>query len=184
MKHDPYRGEKIQVTVHRDLRKNIRAINERLNANPEIARLVLVNPILALEDVGVEIAPEVKEHIMEALRFPPALEKRKGELEAHLHAEFARLGFKASLPLSVEQRAELLFGKLQLAPREPDDPRPSAVPSNRTRAYARHHPLAASLAEYERLRQGALVFQPREVYQAHKAGEKRQRWIKSVRFNI
>lgn len=184
MKEDPSQPEKISVNVEQDLRKHMRKISQRLNANPEIARRLLVNPILAFQEVGIELSAEVKQHIVDALRFPPGLERRKQQLEANLREEFARIGFDASLPLKAEQRAELLFGVLKLPPLGLETARSSALAANRTRAYARHHPLVAKLAEYERLRQGGLVFQPRDVYEAHKSGKRRQHWIKTVRFKV
>jgi hypothetical protein len=176
--------ERIHVANHRDLRKHMRAICERFNAQPEIARLVFVNPVLALQDVGVQLEPEAKQHIMDALRFPPRLQKRKAELAEELVKEFAREGIKTQLPLSPEQRAELLFRVMRIPPLPADAGTSHELAADRVIHYAKAHPLAAKLAEYETLHRGRLIFQPRETYEAYKSGKKRHRWIKSVRFKI
>jgi len=177
-------SDPIQVATHRDLRKHMRAICERLNAQPDIARLVFVNPILALEDVGVSLEPEAKQHIMDALRFPPKLQKRKAELAAELTEAFAREGVTAKFPLTSKQRAHLVFRTLAIAPLAEDGQAPDSLASERLGAYAQAHPLAAKLAEYERLDRGRMIFQPRKTYDLYKSGQKRHRWIKSVRFKI
>jgi hypothetical protein len=174
----------LAINTHKDLLRNMRAISNRLNDSPELARMLLVNPILALEDAGVELTPEVKEHIMDSLRFPPSLVKRREELELELHDELSALGVPYRLPLSGKQRADLMFRVLKLASHETDALETTEIGSKRIRAYSRQHPLVAKLAEYERLRQGRLIFFPRKTYEAYKAGLKRQNWIKAVKFKV
>jgi len=146
--------------------------------------MLLVNPVLALEDAGVEMTPEVKQHIIDALRFPPSLQKRRAELEVELGDELAALGVPYKLPLTQEQRAHLVFHVLKLEPKEGSFGAVDKLTSKETRSLSRQHPLVAKLAEYERARQGRLIFYPREVYQTYKAGLKRHNWIKSVKFNV
>lgn len=176
--------EPIRVANERDLRKNMRAICERFNAQPELARLVFVNPVLALQDVGVQLEPEAKQHIMNALRFPPKLQKRKAELATELTEAFAREKAAVELPLSAKQRAHLLFRVLSVKPLTADAQATEELAPERLGYYAGAHPLAARLAEYERLDRGRLIFQPRETYEAYKSGQKRHRWIKAVRFKL
>ena len=178
------RHEPLTLRTERDLRQNIRSISQRLNDMPDLARMLLVNPILALEDAGVQMSPEVKKHVMDALRFPPALVERRARLEAELRDELAAHGVEHKLPLTPEQRAHLLFDVLRLEPRGAAGRAAGGVTSKEARAYARRHPLVAKLAEYERARQGRLIFYPREVYETYKAGLKRQQWIKSVKFKV
>lgn len=184
MAEKPSRDEPIRVETHRDLRKNIRAVSTRFNDNPELARLLLVNPILALEDVGVEMTREMKDHIMDSLRFPKRLVEKKERLEAELRAELQELGLPAEFPLTAEARAHLLFTVLKLPPLPEDACSPDQIESRRARFYARRHPLVAKLADYERARQGAAVFRSKEQYEAYKSGQKRHNWVKSVRFNV
>jgi hypothetical protein len=183
-KTDVKKHERLSLTTERDLRNNIRNICQRLNDTPDLARMLLVNPILAFEDAGIEMTPEVKQHIIDALRFPPSLQKRRAELEKELGHELVSLGVHYKLPLTQEQRAHLLFHVLKLEPKDGKLGVVNKLTSKQARALRRQHPLVAKLAEYERARQGRLIFYPREVYETYKAGLKRHNWIKSVRFNV
>ncbi len=174
----------IRVETERDLRRHVRAISKRLNENPDIARLVFVNPILALQDLDVELTADVKKHIMEALRFPPRLRERKAVLEQELHGDIGELGVRMRLPLSPAQRGRLLFEVLSLEPLKEDAGSPGRLPPGRTPAYAELHPVVAKLAEYERVRQGSVVFQSKTSYQAFKRGEKVHAWLDRVTFDV
>ncbi len=174
----------LTIETEADLRRNIRRISRRLDDRPEIAPLLFVNPILALRDVGVELSPDMRRHVMDALRFPPRLRERTAALEQELGTELERLGLSPRLPLTPKRRADLLFRKLELEPLADDAADPSRLEPARTRAYAQADPLVAKLADFERLRQGSLVFQPRAVYDAYKRGDRQHRWVRSVRFNV
>jgi hypothetical protein len=182
-KSTPY-FEPILANTERDLRKNIREISTRFNNNPDLARLVFVNPILAFEDVGVQLSAEMKRHIMDRMRFPPKLKEKTARLEKELKEELAQLKVAAELPFTPEQRADLLFNVLRVKPLDADKANAARLESNRTKEYRRVHPLIAKLAEYERARQGSLIFHTRERYDDYKAGRRKHRWIKSVRFKI
>lgn len=180
---DETRGTaRIVVRNERDLRANIRAINQRFNEHPEIARLIFVNPVLALEDIGIELSQPAKEHIVNALRFPRLQRERIARLEEEIQSEFQRRGLTHQLPLTDATRAQLLFTSLRLRPVGPDGDDPSQVPWGRTGEYVKHDPLVAKLAEYERARQGSLIFHPRATYEEFKAGTRQHRWLKAVRF--
>ena len=167
-----------------------------MNARPDIARLVLVNPILAFEDIGVTLSPVMQRHIMHTLRFPKRLQARKERLEKELGAELASLGVKDPLPLTDDVRRELLQRVLKTDP--PDETPATDAPADDARAdiaaaapnrldlreHARRHPLIAKLVAYDRARQGGLVFYPREVYRAYKEGRKQHRWLASFRFKV
>ncbi len=176
--------EPIVIGAHRDLRKNIRNISKRFNENPGLARLLIVNPILAFEDVGVQMSPKVKQHIMDRLRFPPLLREREKKLEAELKEDLSRHKISCKLPLTAELRAHLFFHVLKLTPLQVDTGDITRLEPNRTRSYTRQHPIVAKLADYERARQGALVFHTHETYEAYKAGRRKHRWLKSIRFKI
>ena len=187
--------ERLEINTERDLRANIRAINQRFNADQDLARMLLVNPILALEDAGIQLTPEMKEHVMNALRFPPNVIERRDQLELELYDELKALEVPYSVPLTEEQRADLIFGVLKLKMPEIKEgrrpkrsaPERSAIPGVRSkeiRLLAKQHSLVAKLVEYERMRQGRLVFYPRDVYERYKSGLKRQNWIQSVKFKV
>ncbi len=184
------------LETHRDLRGSIRAISQRFNDDPDTARMLLVNPLLALEDVGVRLTPELKEHIVDALRFPPNVLERRDQLELELFDDLQALGVSYRVPLTEAQRADLILNVLKLElpiskPRgqkiEPQSVQGSIAPQLRSREIrrlAKKHPLLAKLVEYERLRQGRVIFFPRDVYQRYKEGLSRKNWIKSVRFKV
>jgi hypothetical protein len=173
------------LNTHRDLVSNIREICLRLNEMPDLARMLLVNPVLAFEDAGVQMTPEIREHIVQAIRFPPALQEKLDQLELDLHDELKALGLSYRLPLTAEQRSHVLFNVLKLEPIDTAaKDSTSGISSREARALRKQHPLAAKLVEYERARQGRLIFYPREVYETYKSGLKRHHWIKSVKFRV
>lgn len=131
----------IAINVERDLRKNMRSINQRLNANPELAKLVLINPILVLEDLGVQLSLDVKNHIMETLRFPPALVKRRDALAIELKQEFAKLNIHHEPNFTSQQRAKLVFQTLNIPPLPKD--KLTSLSVNQLREYKDKHPLLA-----------------------------------------
>jgi hypothetical protein len=147
------------VQTERDLRANIRQICRRLDAQPALSRLLFINPVLVLEDVGVELSPAVREHIMQALRFPPKRRERIAALEAEVSA------------------------LADTYAREPADTASESAEQAALQAPL-HELLAAKHAELARLRQGAMVFFPRSTYEQFKRGEKKHRWIKAVRFGV
>ncbi len=183
---DPYKAP-LEIGSERALRANIRAICQRFNADPDLARLLIVNPILAFEDAGITLSEEMRAHVMQALRFPPKQRQRIAALEDQIKPALAARGLDDSLPLSGERRAELVFTSLKLQPLAKDregKKAPRALAAERLIDYAPRHELLGLLARYERARQGALIFQRRSVYDAYKAGKKEHRWIKAVRFNV
>ncbi|MEO7177742.1 MAG: hypothetical protein ABIW83_02765 [Allosphingosinicella sp.] len=180
--NDRDQSGRIEVGTERDLRGSMREICRRFNADPMLSRLLMVNPIYAFEDAGVVLSPAMRQRVMEALRFPPKLKEQIARLEQELGEELEQLGEDCTLPLDGARRANLLFRTLKVEPK-PDHDEWEISPAT-LRTYARDHPLAAKLAEYERARQGGLPFQPRKVYDAYKAGDQKHRWIRVVSFKI
>jgi hypothetical protein len=175
----PY--ETIHVRTHADLEAAKKAICERFNANPELARLLFVNPLFAFEDAGVDMSHEVREHITNRMRYPPKLIERTKRLEAELRLDLERLGVRANLPLPAAERDRLFHEVLKL-PREG-----AALGSQRKigpRALRALPPIVAKLLEYERARKGALLFYPRDTYEMYKSGARQHRWLRSVRFKV
>lgn len=184
------------LETHRDLRGSIRVISQRFNDDPDTARMLLVNPLLALEDVGVRLTPELKEHVVEALRFPPNVVERRDQLELELFDDLKALDVSYRVPLTEAQRADLITNVLQLelpaekkraGKAEQANEKGTLGPrlrSREIRRLAKKHPLLAKLVEYERLRQGRVIFFPQDVYQRYKEGLSRKNWIKSVKFKV
>ncbi len=170
------------IEIERDLKKNIRSINKLLNDNPELARLVLINPILVLEDLGVQISAPVKQHIINRLRFPAKLVARREELGKEVEDEFTRLNIHHKLPLTSSQRATLVFDTLKVPAIPEHLNNLNKLDTDQLRAYSEQHPLLMKLAEYERFRKGGLIFFPRHVYEQYKSGVKQLHWVNAVRF--
>jgi len=181
---DPDSLRPLVLQTERDLRANIRRICRRLDAQPALSRLLFINPLLVLEDVGVQMSPTVREHIIQALRFPP---KRRVRIEA-LQTEVAALGRQCA---EVDGDAAGAAGPTPVAaPRVGHDQTQHAASNTAEHAadLAAQTPLRVQLAtrqaELARLQQGALVFFPRSIYEQFKRGEKKHRWIKAVRFGV
>jgi hypothetical protein len=182
MAKKPQSQQSIVLEVERDLKKNMRAINTLLNANPDLARLVLINPILVLEDLGIQISTPVKQHITQSLRFPAKLVARRDELAKEVTEEFARLKIHLKLPLTTAQRAKLVYETLKIKPLHKHSADFEHLDPNQFREYIHKHPLIFKVAEYERFRKGGLVFFPRHIYEEYKSGVRQLHWVNAVRF--
>lgn len=77
-------SQKIVIVTHRQLAGFQREIFKRLNANPQSAALMIVNPALALQDIGVKASREVTHHVLHTLQHPPQLRQRRDHLEQKL----------------------------------------------------------------------------------------------------
>lgn len=176
--------EPITISVERDLRKNIRTINQRFNDNPDIAKLIVVNPILALEDIGIKLSPDVKAHIMERLHFPPKLRARRDELESELTEEFENVGLKFKPALTNTERAEFTYKILKKTSLLKHKDHKKSLSKTHLREYKNENPILEKLIEYEHLKSGALIFHPKETYNLYKTGVKKHRWIKKISFKM
>lgn len=182
MAKNPQPQQPIVLKVERDLKKNIRSINSLLNANPDLARLVMINPILVLEDLGVTISDPVKQHIIQSLRFPAKLVARRDELAKEVEEEFARLKIHYKLPLTTAQRAKLVFDTLKIKPLHKHSMDLEHLDPSELLKYSHKHPLIFKVTEYERFRKGGLVFFPRHIYEEYKSGVRQLHWVNAVRF--
>lgn len=94
------------------------SIAKRINEDPALAMRAMANPILAMEEIGVELEPDVAREVERKLRFNEEQRKKLGELEAELR-KTAGPHFD---PDSAHQIEKLLFTTLGLA-------RPGDLPS-------------------------------------------------------
>ncbi len=88
--------EVLQIESEKDLRKNMRAICQRINDQPELARLLMINPSLVLQDLNVTMTSEVKQHVMQHLSFPQKLIAKRDELKKAFENADCRAGFNAN----------------------------------------------------------------------------------------
>ncbi len=85
-------------------------LNRLLNAQPGLAAMLFINPVLAMKEAGVKFSRPVVHHILSRLRHRPALRQRREELEAHLKEILCELPW----PNNSAWLSRTLFEKLQL----------------------------------------------------------------------
>lgn len=105
-------SQKIVIATHRQLAGFQRDIFKRLNANPQSAALMLVNPALALQDIGFKTSRKVTHHVLHTLQHPPQLRQRREQLEQELKQALQ----EKPRPNDAKWVSHFLFVKLQLQP--------------------------------------------------------------------
>lgn len=104
--------EPLKLESHRALISEQPRLFQRFNENPDLANLLLINPVLAFREVGVEMTPEIAHHVLHTRQHPPRQRQRREELEASLKEA---LGEKPR-PEDPAWLAEVLFERLEVAP--------------------------------------------------------------------
>jgi hypothetical protein len=102
----------MRITSHRGLAAGQREVFRRFNARPELSKLLLLNPVLAFKEVGVELSPEIRHHVLHAIEHPPRVLRRRKELEEKLTEAVG----ESPRPEDGEWLATFLFEKLDLEP--------------------------------------------------------------------
>ena len=64
----PASFELLEIRSHRALIAKQREIAARVNASPDLALMLLINPVLAFEQMGVKLSPEIAHHILHAIQ--------------------------------------------------------------------------------------------------------------------
>ena len=152
------------------------AILEQLNSNPPLMLAALANPVLALEELGYEIAPAFREELIDRLRFGPRDSVRIRKLREAVFAHTKR--FDLDSPAETER---VLFGHLKLR-RPPYSAAKEALqaPAYRSAWEPGRDPLESlrgqheavdALLELRKLDASAPRLAPREVYEAVRAGK-------------
>lgn len=104
--------KRLVLETHEDFAKATHEIFQRLNDNPDLAKLLLVNPVLAIEELDVELSQELRHHVMHALQHPPKLRERRAELEASLTKALGQ----TPKPNNEEWLADVIFNQLDVEP--------------------------------------------------------------------
>lgn len=175
-------GDRVQLATHEELTAQLSEIFRRLNTNPDIGLLTLVNPILALEDIGFILSEDLQDHVRKTLPFPKARLRRIYEARKHLRTLLAEYGGPEGTlrpPRTPRERAQLLFDILGLAS---DAEPPDALTVEQLRPYRDRHPVAEALYQLGRLERGVMIFETRGVYEKHKAGLPHHPWLKRLHF--
>lgn len=117
-------GELLKLTRHRELALYAKDINARLNSDPDLAIMAFINPVLALNELGVKMSTEVRHHILSNLRHTPALRARRAELEQRLNEALG----ENPTPQRPQWLARILFDKLKLRPLDTQGAQPNYKP--------------------------------------------------------
>lgn len=102
----------LAINSHRALRARQTEISRRLNARPDVAPLLLVNPALALGEINVSLSPPMVDHVLRGLMHPLALRQRREELTQSLTKAIGAF----PQPNNPEWVATLLFETLGAPP--------------------------------------------------------------------
>jgi hypothetical protein len=116
--------EKITIDTHRGLITKQAKIFKRFNDNPELSRLLFVNPVLAFREAGIELSTEIAQHVMHTLQHTPEVRTRRQELEDKLTAELG----EPPQPTNPAWLSKTLFEKLKLQPLDTRGRQPTYEP--------------------------------------------------------
>jgi hypothetical protein len=115
----------LKIDSHRGLADAQQEIANRLEANQAIAQLLLINPVSAFKDVGVEVSPAIATHILHTLQGSSESAAERKRLTAAIKTG------KAGTPKPLDPKwvAKFLFEELKLKPLEADGATPVYLPT-------------------------------------------------------
>ncbi len=199
-------ADRIRITSWAQIQERIQFIVERLNANPSLALAAAVNPLYALEELGLDIDPAVRPAIEQRVRFKPRVNARMQHLREEIFRH-AGHSFDIDSPREVEC---ILFDRLGLALPASESiqnvegegegegaKRPPALTLSRPVRTGRGdapaedpleplrdaHPIVPPLLEYRRLDANAPRLAPRSLYDEVRRGE-RQFGVVNLHFRL
>jgi hypothetical protein len=160
------------------LRQRVPSIVKRLNDDPALALRAAANPLLVLQEMGIELTDRLAAEVELRLRFRPEQVERLQQLRAEIHKR-AGEAFDVDDPAEVHRT---LFDRLKLPPLQPAAQPVVIARSQIARAHQsapRHeldHPWAAPGSvrrpdPLERLRDAHPVLQPLLEYRALQASQ-------------
>jgi len=169
------------ITTMEDLQRLVPSIVKAVNADDALMRRALVNPLLVLEELGYQLADELRPQVERRVRFRVETAHR---LDALASDVFKHAGerFDIDSPSALEH---VLFEKLKLsrtlvttvpraAPAPAKQPTPSVSkpvfvdPLERLRD---KHPVMTPLLEYRRIDASEPRLAPRELYERVRSGD-------------
>jgi len=114
----------LKLATHRDLVRYQADIAARLAAEPRMAVMMSINPVLALEALGVTMTPEISHHVLHTLQHPAAVRSRREELEESLRKVLG----EPPRPNDPAWNVHLLFELRKLAPLDTQGHTPTYTP--------------------------------------------------------
>lgn len=103
---------RIRISTHAELRERQAEIFRRLNADPETARRMMLNPSIAMKEAGIDLSPRVATHVLHVLQHDEERRARLRELRRRLKAALG----EPPQPRDPEWLAGVLFDRLELEP--------------------------------------------------------------------
>jgi hypothetical protein len=168
-----------QVTAITKIQESLDAILDRVNADPDLARAAAVNPILALEELGYTLAPEVRFEIEDRCRFEDSkLIARRRRLRAQMFKVAGRTFNPGSpdelravlrdLDVRLEGGGECSLEQVRPLRTGPGREEPFEDPLAPLRD---QHAIMPPLLEYRKIDAGRPGFAPRSLYEQIRAGK-------------
>jgi hypothetical protein len=144
--------ERLEIDSHQGLEEHRLEIARRVNENPGVGVLLLVNPVMAFAEVNVKLSREVADHVLHTIRHPRLVRERRDALTQRLEKS---LGEKPR-PTDPVWTAKIVFERLHVEPRETDGHAPSYHPAIDEKTMARLAELRPTLAKRHRKLRRAL----------------------------
>ncbi|MEG3158889.1 hypothetical protein U1763_00070 [Sphingomonas sp. LB2R24] len=110
----PRDSKTVKVDNERQLLAMARTLKQRVEQDPEFSILLIANPVLALKAYGIELSPQMQDHVLRSLRHPKLLRERRALLESRI---YKNLG-EAPCPDDPVWFARLVFETCRLKPKD------------------------------------------------------------------
>ncbi len=174
-------ARKAPIDTLEDLQRVVPSVVKAVNADEALMKRALVNPLLALEELGYQLTDGLRAQVERRVRFKVEVAHKLETLAAKVFKQ-AGESFDIDSPAALDK---LLFGKLKL-------PRGEAAPGKREAVAALglaptpfrlpaatdplerlrgQHPVMAPLLEYRQLEASEPRLAPRELYDRVRSGE-------------
>jgi hypothetical protein len=111
----------LRIDEQRGLIEHRKAIAARLQAHPGAIRMLIINPVMAFKDAGIELSPAVANHVLHAIQYPPEVRAERTRLESELKATLG----KTAEPTDPTWLAVTVFGQLGVTPLDIGDAQPA-----------------------------------------------------------
>jgi len=169
------------IATLEDLQRLVPSIVKAVNADDALMKRALVNPLLALEELGYRLSDELRPQVERRVRFKVEVAHKLDALAAKVFTQ-AGEAFDIDSPVALEK---VLFDKLKLPRAETTAGKRAspAAPSLAPSAFKRpvvvdplerlrgKHAVMTPLLEYRQLEASEPRLAPRELYERVRSGE-------------
>lgn len=168
------------IAALEDLQRLVPSIVKAVNADEALMKRALVNPLLALEEMGYHLSDELRPQVERRVRFKLEVAQKLETLAAQVFKQ-ADVSFDIDSPAALEKvlfeklklpRAEAVVGKRAAAAASSGLPPfkrpPAADPLEHLRG---KHAVMSTLLEYRQLEASEPRLAPRELYERVRRGE-------------